>query len=86
MRYSRKCLPFALLLAVIIGAGFALLVAQLSALRADQTAQAAGFALSHASSASARKSDDPRLAKAYRFERGGWTYVHLEGAPHDIGY
>ena len=26
------------------------------------------------------------LAKAYRFDRGGWTYVHLEGAPHDIGY
>src|SRR3984957_10258882 len=30
--------------------------------------------------------DDPVLAKAYRFERGGWIYVHLEGAPHDIGY
>jgi hypothetical protein len=29
---------------------------------------------------------DPRLAKAYRFERGGWTYVHLEGSAHDIGY
>jgi hypothetical protein len=26
------------------------------------------------------------LEKAYRFERGGWVYVHLEGAPHDIGY
>src|SRR5262249_7925658 len=24
--------------------------------------------------------------KGYRFERGGWIYVHLEGAPHDIGY
>jgi hypothetical protein len=24
--------------------------------------------------------------KAYRFERGGWTYVHLEGSPHDIGF
>ena len=24
--------------------------------------------------------------KGYRFDRGGWTYVHLEGAPHDIGY
>jgi|HubBroStandDraft_6_1064221.scaffolds.fasta_scaffold20319_4 hypothetical protein len=31
-------------------------------------------------------SDDAILAKAYRFERGGWIYVHLEGAPHDIGY
>ncbi len=33
-----------------------------------------------------RGSDNPVLAKAYRFERGGWIYVHLEGAPHDIGY
>ena len=24
--------------------------------------------------------------KGYRFERGGWTYVHLEGSPHDIGF
>jgi hypothetical protein len=22
----------------------------------------------------------------YRFERGGWTYVHLQGAPSEIGY
>ena len=22
----------------------------------------------------------------YRFERGGWTYVHLEGTPSEIGY
>jgi len=24
--------------------------------------------------------------KGYRFQRGGWIYVHLEGSPHDIGY
>lgn len=29
---------------------------------------------------------DPRLQKAYRFEQGGWTYVHLEGSPFDIGF
>ena len=29
---------------------------------------------------------DPRLEKAYRFQRGGWTYVHLEGAPAEIGF
>jgi hypothetical protein len=34
----------------------------------------------------AARTDDARQAKAYRFERGGWIYVHLEGAPHDIGY
>lgn len=29
---------------------------------------------------------DPRLEGAYRFERGGWTYVHLQGAPEQIGF
>src|ERR1022692_436553 len=30
--------------------------------------------------------DAARLKPAYRFERSKWIYVHLEGAPHDIGY
>lgn len=30
--------------------------------------------------------NDPRLKHAYRFQQGGWTYVHLEGAPADIGF
>jgi len=29
---------------------------------------------------------DARLEKAYRFQQGGWTYVHLEGSPSEIGY
>ena len=29
---------------------------------------------------------DPRLAGAYRFARGGWTYVHLQGSPEQIGF
>ncbi|HEV2399072.1 MAG TPA: C45 family peptidase [Candidatus Sulfotelmatobacter sp.] len=29
---------------------------------------------------------DSRLEKAYRFQQGGWTYVHLEGSPSDVGY
>jgi len=29
---------------------------------------------------------DPRLENSYRFQRGGWTYVHLEGSPSDIGF
>jgi Phospholipase B len=32
------------------------------------------------------QSDDPRLEKSYRFQKGGWTYVHLEGSPSEIGY
>ncbi len=31
-------------------------------------------------------SNDPRLAGTYRFERGGWIYVHLEGDPAQIGF
>ena len=30
--------------------------------------------------------NDTSEGKGYRFDRGGWTYVHLEGSPHDIGY
>src|SRR5580704_6794546 len=29
---------------------------------------------------------DPRLGKSYRFQQGGWTYVHLEGAPAEVGF
>jgi len=29
---------------------------------------------------------DDRLEGAYKFERGGWTYVHLQGTPEQIGY
>lgn len=29
---------------------------------------------------------NPRLQKAYRFQKDGWTYVHLEGSPADVGY
>src|SRR5208337_3289681 len=34
----------------------------------------------------ANKPDEARLKPAYRFERDGWVYIHLEGAPADIGY
>jgi Phospholipase B len=29
---------------------------------------------------------DSRLQKAYRFQQDGWTYVHLEGSPSEIGF
>jgi len=29
---------------------------------------------------------DDRLEGAYTFERNGWTYVHLQGTPEQIGY
>jgi hypothetical protein len=34
----------------------------------------------------AANQSDARLQKAYRFQQGGWTYVHLEGSPADIGF
>jgi len=30
--------------------------------------------------------DDARLKGAYRFEEGGWIYVHLEGTPEQVGF
>src|SRR6266568_8673566 len=30
--------------------------------------------------------NDPRLKGAWRFEDGGWIYVHLEGDPGAMGY
>jgi hypothetical protein len=43
------------------------------------------LALTCAAFAAASPSD-VRLQKAYRFQHGGWTYVHLEGSPSDIGF
>ena len=34
----------------------------------------------------AGKPADPRLKPAYRFEEGGWVYVHLEGTPGQVGF
>lgn len=38
------------------------------------------------SAQSASGSSDARLQKAYRFQQGGWTYIHLEGSPSNIGF
>ena len=35
---------------------------------------------------SAPETSDPRLKGAYRFSRGRWIYVHLEGTPAEIGF
>ena len=32
------------------------------------------------------QANDARLAKSYRFDRGGWIYVHAEGTPGQIGF
>jgi hypothetical protein len=45
-----------------------------------------GFTLLLSFSAFGATKPDGRLEKAYRFQQGGWTYVHLEGSPSEIGY
>jgi Phospholipase B len=45
-----------------------------------------GFSLLLSSVAFGATKPDGRLEKAYRFQQGGWTYVHLEGSPSEIGY
>ena len=45
-----------------------------------------GIAATLTCAAAAGDSPDPRLQKAYRFQQGGWTYVHLEGSPADMGF
>jgi len=42
--------------------------------------------LATAAFAAGSGSADVRLQKAYRFQKGGWTYVHVEGSPSDIGF
>lgn len=43
------------------------------------------FAISHASSSTAKPPGE--LQGAYRLpEKNGWTYVHLQGTPHEIGF
>src|ERR1700685_3881343 len=102
MTVSWNRLPFALLVLVMIGAGFALLEAQFAALgevHAAEAGRSSGLAGSASSlyaaspalttlaaTAAQHGSDNPILAKAYRFERGGGIYVHLEGRPQHMGY
>lgn len=41
---------------------------------------------SFAASAAPTPSPDPRLDHSYAFPQSGWTYVHLEGTPAQIGF
>jgi hypothetical protein len=50
----------------------------LAALAAVSTACAAGGQLAPATTDNA--------SRGYRFEKGGWTYVHLEGDPRQMGF
>jgi hypothetical protein len=40
----------------------------------------------HAGSSQLDRSSDPRMRLAYGFRENGWTFVHLEGSPSEIGF
>ena len=66
---------------LLLGAVLALGVLALTLGDAQSARASAGNDLPKAPS-----SNDPRLQKAWVFDDGGWTYVHLEGSPAEIGF
>ena len=50
------------------------------------TVFAAALSIRPAAGAFAENQPDARLQGSYRFDRNGWVYIHLEGAPQQIGY
>ena len=58
---------------------------RLAALLLLATTPVAAFAASTAASSTVASSD-ARMAGAYSFNEGGWTYVHLAGTPEQIGF
>jgi hypothetical protein len=67
------------LLILVLGSSVALLKSGSLFARPRSSAAAGG-------EQAAGKPADPRLKPAYRFEKSGWIYVHLEGAPSQIGF
>jgi len=52
----------------------------------DEARAKADEQLSVADARERAASNDPRLKGTYRYDRGGWVYVHLEGDPATIGF
>src|ERR1700680_4412619 len=71
MKHGRLWFVVAKRMAVVVAVCAGLMIASSSAAQAQESAAAQTAA---------------RLQKAYRFQQGGWTYVHVEGSPSDIGY
>src|SRR5271157_789761 len=81
MHSSRTRLPFFICSVLLAVFGCVLLVAQFAGIGRRQAAQAAARATAPQQSAG-----EDTFDKGYRFSKSGWIYVHLEGAPHDIGF
>src|SRR6202046_718967 len=71
MSHGRLCFVVAKWMAVAVAVCVGLVIASSSTVQAQESNSA---------------SSDARLQKAYRFQQGGWTYVHLEGSSSEIGY
>jgi len=71
MKHGRLWFVVAKRMAVVVAVCAGLMIASSSAAQAQESSSA---------------SSDARLQKAYRFQQGGWTYVHLEGSSSEIGY
>jgi hypothetical protein len=77
--------------AIAAGLALALVLFVLFAPSGNGTAQARALPAGTSARAAAQTSQfrdsfyDDTLGRGYRFNRGGWIYVHLEGSPHDIG-
>jgi hypothetical protein len=71
MTNERSCFGFAKVMGVGVALAVVLLIASMCAAQPQNASSAAS---------------DPRLQSGYRFQAGGWTYVHLEGSPSDIGF
>src|ERR1700756_5922215 len=85
MRSNRNRLPFILMLLGLTVFAAQLLVVSRRAIVEAAAQPLAGATIPQKNSQPA-PADDALLAKSYRFESGGWIYVHLEGSPHEIGY
>lgn len=80
MNCSRSPLAILLVIVVAFTAVLAFLDAGLAFFRTTRVVHAATLEVMP------EVSEETNSGKGYRFERGGWIYVHLEGSPHDIGY
>jgi hypothetical protein len=80
MNRSRPRLSILLVIAVAFAAILVFLDARLAFFGTTRVVHAA------TREAMPEVSEETNSGKGYRFERGGWIYVHLEGSPHDIGY
>ena len=73
------------LLTALLSLGVLVVVSYSLILQGERLA-AASSKESSARPALAAQAADARLAGAYRFERGGWIYLHLQGTPEQVGY